>query len=96
MDWWEDVKDRLKVFAICTACILVDVCLLMLWVVAQWGLEAVIKKLEMAGSIPTWGLLVFEIIFAVSTLIVVVFYICIDLAMITRRAWRRVLSEWSK
>jgi ABC-type transport system involved in Fe-S cluster assembly fused permease/ATPase subunit len=92
-DYWKDLKDRLRVFATQAASILIDAGFLALWLIVQWAVkEYVIKKLEISG-IEKFVLLIFQVIFAISTLAPIVIYIYTDIKVMHLRAKKRINQE---
>ena len=89
----KDLRDRLAAFGIAAACVLMDIAFAALWAVAQWALhDYVIQPLELYG-IHRWILLAFQVIFAISTLAVVLVYMYEDIAVMILRARGRVAHE---
>lgn len=90
---WNGLKDRLMSFGKQITCILIDALFLCLWVAVQWAVNTfVIERLELS-SIDKWTLVVFRIIFAVSTLVPVVVYIYTDLRVMFIRVQKRIKEE---
>ena len=92
-DWWKDLKERLKFFVTQVVQILIDSFYLAFWVIAQWAVnEYVVKRLKLSG-IDEWVYLAFQVIFAVSTLIVIALYIFADIYIMYLRTRRRIQYE---
>lgn len=87
-----DLKSRLRNLGIQITCIAIDVGLLSGWVVLQYWIELLLKRLRLSG-INEWVLLAFQVIFAVSTLGPVIIYIYRDIRVMIIRAQRQVRRE---
>jgi hypothetical protein len=92
-DWWKDLKERLKDFAMQVVSILIDSVFLALWVIAQWAVEYVIKRFGLSGIIDRLVLQAFQVIFAISTLAVVALYIYADISILYLRTQRKIQRE---
>lgn len=92
-DWWKDLKGRLKFFATQVVQILIDSLYLALWVIAQWAVnEYVVQRLKLSGM-DEWVYLAFQVIFALSTLVVVVLHVGADIVIMYLRTRRRIQYE---
>jgi hypothetical protein len=87
-----DVQEQVGDFAKQILGILLDTVYLTVWVCAQWITAKVVANLELSGM-DSWMLLIFQIIFAVSTLAVVVMWLYKDLTITWWRVRRRVMQE---
>jgi hypothetical protein len=89
----QDLWDRLASFGISVAAVLIDIGFVAFWAIAQWAVnEYVITPLNLHG-IDKWILLVFQVVFAISTLIIILIYMWEDLAIMFVRARARIARE---
>ena len=81
----DEIKQRLRTFGTHILCIMIDSSFLACWLILQWVLDHyIIQKFIMKG-VGTWMLIVFQIIFAISTIIPIILYIAIDLLKMVYR-----------
>ena len=73
------LRIKLSGLGIQTATVVVDALFLSIWVVAQFLVDRLIKKLNLAGGIDRLVLIGFQVIFALSTLAPVVINIYQDI-----------------
>ncbi len=93
-DLWINLKRRfkgLKIYIVRT--IIFDSLLLCIWVLMQYIVESqIIKRLELSG-INHWVLLTFQVILALSTLILVIVWISVDIRVSILIAKREIKKE---
>jgi len=90
---WKDLGVRLKVFTKWTISGLIDSAFLALWVLIQWFVnDKVIANLKLSG-VDKWVLLIFQIIFAISTLAPVIVYTYTDIRLMIIQAQKRIRRE---
>jgi hypothetical protein len=93
---WKDITTNLKVFTIWAVTSLIDSAFLALWVCVQALVSNhVTARFELSG-IDKWMLKAFEIVFAVSTLVPVIFYVVEDIIRMFLQAQERIRHEKTK
>src|SRR5689334_1112381 len=93
---WKDVWDKLKIFSKWVVSIGIDNGFLAGWAFLQWLIHAyVIKPFELQG-VDEWILVVLQVVFGFSTLVLVALYIYLDLAKMFLQVRRRVREEADK
>lgn len=95
-EWSEYPKGRLKDLATSYACIMVDTVFLILWLLLQWGAkiakDGILVSLDLSG-LDAIELLVFQVLFFLTTLAPVAIYTYRDIAVVWLRAQKRVRLE---
>ena len=66
-----------------------------LWVVIQWGVQNVIARFPLSG-LDSYLLRAFQWVFAATTLVPILVYICVDVTVMVLRARRLVRKEINK
>lgn len=89
---WKELGSELKTFTIWAISSLIDGVFLAFWVLIQWLVSKVIISLELSG-IDQWMLYLFQLLFAISTLVPVIIYIYVDIRVMVLRARRRIQYE---
>lgn len=90
---WKDLASELKVFTRWAISSLIDSAFLAFWVFVQWiASEKVIASLGLSG-VDQWMLAIFQVLFAISTLVPIVVYIYVDIRVMLMRAQRRIQGE---
>jgi len=83
---WKDLSVNFRVYSVWTLSSIMDSTFLAAWVALQWIVnEYVIKNLGLRG-VDYWMLLIFQVIFAISTLIPIIIYIYVDIRVMITRA----------
>jgi hypothetical protein len=83
-----DVVPRLRRFLVWTASSLIDTGFLLIWVLVQWfANELIIPRFRLSG-IDAIILVIFQVLFATSTLVPVAAYIYVDVAATIPQARR--------
>ena len=90
-----DVKSRARNLGVHIVHILIDAAFLVLWLALQYGVDYVIKKLELSG-IGYWMLVIFQVVFAISTLVPVIIYIWLDISVMVIRAGKKIKQEFQQ
>jgi hypothetical protein len=90
---WGEVIDTLRVFIIWSITSIIDTSFLALWVAVQWLVgNQVIKPLKLSG-IDQIVLIIFQILFAISTLAPVAITIYRDIRIMIIRTQRKIKEE---
>lgn len=92
---WKDVASEARFFAKCSVCILIDTLYLALWALVQWLIGKLIVYLGLSG-VDSRTLLVFEYLFAFSTVAPIVVFFVVDITIMVLRAWRAVKAEYKR
>ncbi len=93
---WKDLLRAFRVFTIWAASSLIDSAFLALWVFVQWFINSnVVMRFRLSG-IDQWMLSAFQLLFAISTLAPVIFYIGADTMVMFLQARRRIRRELDK
>jgi ABC-type transport system involved in Fe-S cluster assembly fused permease/ATPase subunit len=71
---------------------LIDSVFLIIWVFTQWLTNSIINNLNLS-NIDKWVLIIFQILFAASTLAPVIVYIYVDVRIMILRAQSRIALE---
>jgi hypothetical protein len=82
--------DRLRVFAIQLASVLIDSLFLAGWVLTNWAADTHLFPLFQLDGMNTFFVRVLKVVFAISTLFPVLLYIIVDLLSISVRAKRTI------
>ncbi len=82
--------DKFKELWVWLSTILVDTVFLILWLVSQFLIDFLIEKLPLSGRINKLQLIVFQVIFAVSTLSPVLIYIYVDIRLMIIKAGKQI------
>ena len=88
----QDLQEQAGEFAKQVLTVLIDTVYLVVWVCAQWLTARIIDSLELSGM-DRWMLVAFQVVFAISTFVVVGLWIYKDLAVAWYRAKRRIERE---
>ncbi|MEA5517021.1 hypothetical protein [Nodularia sp. UHCC 0506] len=89
----KDLVGKLQTLLLEITSIILDAFFLALWVLVEWALNKyVIKALELSG-ISQWVLVTFQIVFSISTLVVVLSYVILDITTIVTKNWRKIKLE---
>lgn len=86
---WKEVKTELQVFSRWFASALIDSAFLTLWALMQWGINRVFGNVQLSG-IDQVVFIIFQWLFAVSTLAPVAIYIYVDIRVMLIRAKKRI------
>ena len=90
---WTELKDTLRLFSLWVVSSLIDSAFLALWVTIQWVVSnKVVAPLILTG-IDRFVLIVFQILFAVSTLAPVAITIYRDIRIMLLRTQRKIRRE---
>jgi len=73
--------------------VLADSAFLIVWLVCQYGIDVLIRKLNLSANIDLWMLTAFRYFFAFSTLAPVVINIYVDIRILLIRAKRMIEQE---
>lgn len=93
---WKEVGVNFRVYSVWALSSVIDSSYLAVWVVVQWAVnEFIINRLRLTG-VDSWVLLVFQIIFAISTLIPIIVYIYVDIRIMIVRAQYAIRQEIEK
>jgi hypothetical protein len=90
---WKELRETLRLFTVWTVTSLIDSSFLALWVIIQWILNnQVIIPLKLTG-IDQFVLIIFQVLFALSTLAPVVITIYRDIRIMLLRTQRKIRGE---
>jgi len=93
---WKDLLGEFRVFAIWAGSSIIDSAFIAVWVFLQWFVnEVVVSRFRLAG-VDNWVLIIFQVLFAVSTVAPVVTYIYVDIRVMLLRAQRIVRIEMER
>jgi hypothetical protein len=88
---WKNLTSRLTLFAVWIASILIDSVFLLAWLVAQWPVEKAAKLVT--TSFHQLVFHAFEITFAISTLVVVLLYVYMDVRVMILQMQSEIESQ---
>jgi hypothetical protein len=89
---WTKTKDHASALLKQVGCVLIDAALLIPWLILQWGISEV-SRIVVLGGVDAWVTSVFQVVFAVSTLLVILIYLYADLRIVVIRARKRIEEE---
>ena len=78
------VTSKLKTNFLWTASLVIDNLFLAIWLLAQWGVSKLAEQFP-AHGVDYYAIIVVQVLFAVSTLAPIVFWICKDIAIMYYR-----------
>lgn len=89
---FRDIADNLRMFAKWTIASLLDGAFVAFWVLVQYGFNLVIQHFPLQG-VDMWVLRCFQILFAITTITPVIFYIYEDIMVMAYKTAKRVHLE---
>ena len=90
---WAELRDTLRLFMIWTISSLIDSAFLSLWIAGQWVVNnKVVTPLSLTG-IDRVALIIFQVLFAISTLAPIAITIYRDIRIMLLRTNRKIRSE---
>ena len=90
---WAELRDTLRLFMIWTISSLIDSVFLSLWIAGQWVVNnKVVTPLSLTG-IDRVALIIFQVLFAISTLAPIAITIYRDIRIMLLRTNRKIRSE---
>ncbi len=89
---WVEIKSETATFLRWAISGAIDSVFLIVWVFTQWLTNNIINSLNLSG-IDKWVLIIFQVLFAISTLTPVIVYIYADIRIMILRAQRRISQE---
>ena len=92
--WGNPLKDA-KIFGRWLLSSVIDSGFMAGWVVIQWSAQQIVSRYPLQG-IDAWVLYIFQIVFAITTLVPVLAYIVMDLAVMVIRVRRYLYVETTK
>lgn len=89
---WDEIPKRFRIYGIWAASGLIDTIFLVLWVLAQWVASWLISHFELVG-VDLVVKSIFQLIFAVSTVVPIVIHTYADIRIMIIQMKRRIERE---
>lgn len=90
---WKDLINQLRFFLFSIIASLIDTLFLVFWVILQWLVDInIISKYQLSG-IDSWVLIMFQVLFAIATLVPVSIFYYGDIRVMLIRTKKRIQKE---
>lgn len=87
-------REHLSVLIKVMATLLIDAAFVLLWALLQWGLEAGLSRIPLAGNLGKITIETFQYAFAVTTAVPVLLWLLKDLVIVARGIWLGLTKSW--